>query len=82
MKKFPRTPSQRTTASRARSLEAGAVRVDVILRDPEAISALEALAVRYGSRAEAVRQAVIALATLTALNDGACRASGQGTTPD
>lgn len=62
----------------ARHRSAG-VRVDVILSDPEAVAALEALSARLGSKKAAVSAALLAL--LAAPEAASGGAPGAGTKP-
>lgn len=52
------TPSARVTKARRGSIDRGAVRVEVILRDPSAIGALARLRDRHGSMRAAIEYAV------------------------
>lgn len=53
-----KTPSERVTKSRQRALEAGAERVEVILRDADAIAALARLVREHGNKAAAITAAL------------------------
>lgn len=52
------TPAARVAKARKGSLDRGAVRIEVILRDPAAIGALALLRDRHGSMRAAVEYAV------------------------
>lgn len=54
----PDSPSKRVAKSRAKSIEAGARRVEVILRDPSAIAGLDRLTDKHGSVTAAVTVAL------------------------
>lgn len=54
----PATPSARVSKSRRGAVERGAVRVEVILRDPATIGALALLRDRHGSMRAAVEYAI------------------------
>ena len=58
MTRRPLTPSERVSRSRRRALEAGARRVEVIIRDPAVIAALEAGTRLHGSTVAAISAAL------------------------
>ena len=54
----PDSPSARVARSRAKSIQSGARRVEVILRDPAAIAGLDQLTTAHGSVTAAVTAAL------------------------
>ena len=56
--KSPATPAARVTKSRRAAVAAGAERVEVILRDPVALSALAQLRQQLGSNRAALEHAL------------------------
>lgn len=52
------TPAERVSASRARALDGGAKRVEVILRDQVAIAALDGLCAEHGNATAAITHAL------------------------
>ena len=54
----PATPSARVAKSRRAAVAAGAARIDVILRDPDAIAALSRLSEKHGGVTAAVTAAL------------------------
>ncbi len=57
------TPSARVSKARRGSIDRGAVRIEVILRDPVAIGALARLRARHGSMRAAIEHAIRIAAT-------------------
>ena len=54
----PMTTAERVSKSQAKALEEGAVRVQAIIRDKDAVRALKRLTKTYGSRVAAITEAL------------------------
>lgn len=53
------TPAQRVARSEARAIAAGARRINLVLRDPEALASLARLERRHGTATAAITAALI-----------------------